>query len=90
MFNYREFYEKQIAFDTDQIAWHREELERIKEEMREARELRGYMIEKGYIERGQKTATEKKLMNKRARHYRWIKRYKNWVEYYTKELEKLQ
>jgi len=90
MFDFKNFYEKEIIFNREQIEWHRKELEWIKADMKKALEARKEWIKEGSRPAGYISFQEKKLKRERAKHYRWISYYKERIEKDTKKLETLQ
>ena len=85
----RAFYEREVRFNGEQIEWHRNEVAYINGELKDAREMRKSWEAEGIWHHG-KSHTERKLENERAYHYRWIKKYKGWVTYYTERLNEMR
>lgn len=98
---YRAFFERQVEWNTKEIKWCEDEAkyitERLKRSRQSDRDTVEYIWGKGVVDefemrhyaKDYKSQETKKLLKERAQNYRWKKKAKEWLNYYSWQLKQI-
>ena len=98
---YRAFFERQVEWNTKEIKWCEDEAkyitERLKRSRQSDRDRVEYIWGKGVVDefemrhytKDYQSQETKDLLKERAHNYRWKKKAKEWLNYYSWQLTQI-